>query len=486
MNIIFQTNLRPPVSTIYGPSNYWDFRKQLETIDSLLNTTNLEANLLQKRITDKTTTRQIAYIRMELRVMILQNLTNEKLRSLAFKLADSELFRWFIGVNPLSRLKPPSKSSINRAEHRWSKEEISEIIHQLNRKISTPSKSEELLNSDTPLDFNNVYADSTCIKANIHHPVDWLLFRDAVKTIMGSIKLIRSHGICHRMKKPDNFISRVNNLTIEMTQASRNRNEKKQKKKILRIMKKLLQKVEKHGYRYHFLLKQKWEITELSKKQADQILQRMSNVLEQIPSIIDIAHRRIISEKKVSNAEKILSLYEKNVHVIKRGKFDADVEFGNGFYLAEQNDGLILDWDFFSDKPLSDTKILKETTTRIKNNYYQDYFSIATDRGFNSKTNDKFLEKENIFNATCPRDPKMLKVRMANDKFRKAQKRRAQTEARIGIFKNKFIGNKILRKGITNKEMKITWSILVHNLWVVARIANKNQELRDKELEKAA
>ena len=31
---------------------------------------------------------------------------------------------------------------------------------------------------ETPLDFSEVYADSTCIKANIHHPVDWLLFRD--------------------------------------------------------------------------------------------------------------------------------------------------------------------------------------------------------------------------------------------------------------------------------------------------------------------
>lgn len=479
MNISFQTNLRPPLSTIYGPSDYWEFRNQLESIDVLLNTTDIESKLLSKKVTKRTTPRQILYMRMELRTMILLHLTNDSFRNLAFKLADSDLFRWFIGVNHLSNLKPPSKSSIQRAEHRWSIKEISEVILQFNQVLTTDSKSEELLRSEFPLDFSEVYADSTCIKANIHHPVDWLLFRDAVKTIMGSIKLIRSHGIIHRMKCPDSFISKVNNLTIAMTQSSRNRNGKKLQKKTFRRMKKLLQNVEKHGHRYCALLEDKSDKTGWSKNQATQVLQRMSNVLKQIPSIISIAHSRIISEKKVKNAEKILSIYEKEVHVIKRGKFDANVEFGNGFYLAEQKDGLIIDWEFFGGKPASDTKILKDTTERIKSNYCQESFSIATDRGFNSKTNDRFLRQQNVFNATCPRNLKELNVKMADDRFREAQKRRAQTEARIGIFKNKFIGAKILRKGVGNRETKIMWSILIHNLWVVARISNENQKLRE-------
>ena len=206
MNIEFQTNLRPPLSTIYGPSDYWDFRNQLEAIDVLLNSTDVEINLLQKRVTAQATSHQIDYLRMELRVMILLHLTNDSVRDLAFKLADSGLFRWFIGVNSLSKLKPPSKSSIHRAEHNWAKEEISGAILQMNRMVSNPCKSEEILCNESSLDFSEVYADSTCIKANIHHPVDWLLFRDAIKTIMNSIKLIRSQGLLRRMKEPENLV----------------------------------------------------------------------------------------------------------------------------------------------------------------------------------------------------------------------------------------------------------------------------------------
>jgi len=52
----------------------------------------------------------------------------------------------------------------------------------------------------------------------------------------------------------------------------------------------------------------------------------MDNVWEQGPAAIRQAHERIIGERLVPNAEKILSLYEHKVHVIVRGKAGAEVE----------------------------------------------------------------------------------------------------------------------------------------------------------------
>ncbi|HEX2955192.1 MAG TPA: hypothetical protein VHO70_00065 [Chitinispirillaceae bacterium] len=73
---------------------------------------------------------------------------------------------------------------------------------------------------------------------------------------------------------------------------------------------------------------------------------------------------------------------------------------------------------------------------------------LASDRGFNTKGNDRFLAEENIFNATCPKNPAELKIKMNDDRFRNAQRRRAQTESRIGILKNKFIGLMLFRKAV--------------------------------------
>ena len=43
----------------------------------------------------------------------------------------------------------------------------------------------------------------------------------------------------------------------------------------------------------------------------------------------------MIVERQVANKEKILSLYEHDVHVIVRGKVGANVGFDNGLLIAE-------------------------------------------------------------------------------------------------------------------------------------------------------
>ena len=54
-------------------------------------------------------------------------------------------------------------------------------------------------------------------KANIHFPVDWVLLRDGVKSLMQSVELIRSHGLKSRMCEPQVSITKINRLSMEMT-----------------------------------------------------------------------------------------------------------------------------------------------------------------------------------------------------------------------------------------------------------------------------
>ena len=55
--------------------------------------------------------------------------------------------------------------------------------------------------------------------------------------------------------------------------------------------------------------------------------------------------------------------------------------------------------------------------------------------------------------------------------FREAQKRRAQTEGRIGILKNVFIGDRLSAKGFEHQRLEVAWCVMIHNLWVLARMA---------------
>lgn len=162
------------------------------------------------------------------------------------------------------------------------------------------------------------------------------------------------------------------------------------------------------------------------------------NILDQLPQAVHQAHERLIGERRVANKDKILSLYEPDVHVLIRGKADAEIEFGNGLYLAEQADGLIVDWTLIKEQPPSDSKLVKASIEQITQHYGLPK-SYSGDRGFDSISARADLEKDNIFNAICPRSVPMLREKLEDAEFCRLQKRRGGTEARISIFKNAYL-----------------------------------------------
>lgn len=96
--------------------------------------------------------------------------------------------------------------------------------------------------------------------------------------------------------------------------------------------------------------------------------------------------------------------------------------------------------------------------------------SVAADRGFDSAKTRNNLDSEGIYNGICPRSPAALKERLQEEKFVDCQRRRSQTEARIGIFKNQFLGRPLRAKGFEHRDLAVAWGVLTHNLWVIARM----------------
>lgn len=480
--IAFQTEFRPALPVVFGAKDYREFRATLEEMDRILTVTGIEDQMIARHQTyfaeaHPERHRQPSYKKLHkaLRYTILLALTGLSYRVLSHRVADSAIFQWFTHSSEIDGVRPVSKSAIERFEKIFSTDEISQLIHDCNTTVADPAGAEKLLGSETALNFDEIFADTTCIKSNIHYPVDWVLLRDATRTMIKSIGLIRSCGLKHRMGKPTELLRRMNSLCIEMTHVRKKKGAKKMRKKIFRRMKKLMKMVEGHARNHYHLLEARWIETNLSEAQSQVVLNRIKNILDQLPQIIHQAHERLIGERRVVNKDKILSLYEPDVCVIVRGKADAEVEFGNGFYLAEQTDGLIVDWKFIKEQPPGDSKLVTDSIMRLTENYGKPK-SYSADRGFDAENNRTELKKQTIFNAICPRSVPNLKERLENDEFSRLQTRRAATEARIGIFKNVYLGTTLRSKGFKNRQTRIEWCVLAHNLWKLARIAAVNRE----------
>ena len=480
-NIIpFELPLPPILPTIEGNVDYRDLRDQLLRISGLLVQSDLETRMLeadlqrwlarQKRVSAKAQQKHQLHARRALRCTIARLLIKENYRGFAARLADSPLLQFFCAISEVDRVVVPAKSTLQRYFTWWPETEVRTFIQQL---LVQGADAPERLDLAQPLDLENAYLDTTCLCANIHYPVDWVLLRDATRTLMGSVRLIRDQGLKHRMEEPESFICRINGLCIKMTHAWRRQDQaqsRRLRKATLRQMDRLVATVRNHARRYRELLDTQWEQIDWTRPQAEQVLGRMDQVLKQLPAARQQARQRILQGQLVANEEKILSLYEADVHVIVRKKAGAEVEFGNTFFLAENPQGLILDWELFRRSAPADAALVPRTVERMQAAYAPGPKGLGGDRGFDSELNRFGLAEEGIFNAICPRSPEQLRQRNRSWKFKRMQKRRAQTEGRIGIVKNVFLGGRMRCKGFAHRDLTVTWTVLVHNLWVLARL----------------
>lgn len=487
--IAFQKEFRPDLPNVYGTYDYRNFRDILIKIDEVLTRSGLEHDLVlqalnlsleehQVNSTEHKNEKNLNYrykiFRHALRCNIARHLTGESYRLFSLRLADSILFQWFTGINDFGSRKAISKSALDRYEKYFDENKVAEKVRHWMSELSEEKKA---VNAGLvkPLSTQKTFTDSTCVKADIHYPVDWLLLRDASRSLLSAIETIRQQGLKHRMMDPSLLMKKMNQLCIQMTHTRRQKESRKNRKFILRKMKKLSQCLSKHAKRYRQLLLEGWQKTEWTEAQMRCVIGRIDNILKQLPAAIKQAHDRIIGERQIKSSDKILSLYDKDVEVIVRGKANAEVEFGQRLLLTEQEDGVIIDWELFGKGSPSDSDLLQPTIKRLIKNY-GNISSTSTDRAFSSAANDEFLESKNIYNAICPRSPKKLEKRLEDPVFLFLQTRRSQTEARIGIFKNVFLG-KPLRSRITlYKRHAINWCVLTHNLWVLSRKAITDEQ----------
>ena len=178
----------------------------------------------------------------------------------------------------------------------------------------------------------------------------------------------------------------------------------------------------------------------------------------------------------MATSAKILSLYEPDTAVLTRGKASAQVEFGYSLFVAEQRDGLIVDWAL-PQAPQTDQALLHDGIARWHTAYGPSAIrTVVTDRGFDGPASRADLTTAGLENGMCPRSPRQLLARLADPTFRAQQRRRAQTEARIAIVKQTFLGGRLHTKGYAHHVTEVAWVILAHNIWVLARLPEARQQ----------
>lgn len=487
-----QCKIEQALDIVLGNQDYLDFASELEIVENIINESSLEdrfmsyfIELAESRSEKTLSVKSIAKAQFEacfiLRSSILRKHLNLPLRPYAIALAATPLYQSFCGIYTVGGFIP-SKSKINTLENSISSELLKEVNATFVREILLNNEKSVKLGLQGAFNIEELYGDTTCIKANIHFPVDWVLFRDMIRTTMLKLNMIRNAGIKSRMPQdPNEYLSDINNLCIEMHGNYNTIGAVKKRKKTFRKMKILLNVAMGHVERHLKLFERQWMDFGFSGTKATNIINCLTNILNRKEEIIKIAHKRIISEKIVKREDKILSIYEDEVHIIKRNKHSIKSEFGNTMQVIEQQEGFIVDYDLLENYSPGDQKLGIAGLENIKKNYGLEGVKAFTgDRGYYSLEvllNLKRLNEEkgvNITSGITPKNINDLKEQLQDPEFKSRQKRRANTEAKIAHIKW-TTKNPMLQKGIRNRQVHLGLSVLTRNIFKLAGIIRIHQ-----------
>ena len=198
---------------------------ELQTMDAFLQSTGVEEAFLAQAVVhacaqataagDSVTNIKVSrihrYAQVSLRCNIARILSGESFRDFSVHLADSQLLQWFCHVNFFGGNKTPAKSTLQRMSEETREDDIRAIVTALVQAAAqTEADGTSSIGLCEPLPLDAAFIDTTCLKLNIHFPVDWVLLRDAIKSMIACIQVIRGHGLYRRMKKPEYFVREIN------------------------------------------------------------------------------------------------------------------------------------------------------------------------------------------------------------------------------------------------------------------------------------
>lgn len=411
-----------------------------------------------------------------IRISLLHKYDNTSLSEFCKNIASKPVYQKFLGINQLIGEKIPSKSFVNEVENSIPIELIEKMITDSMKGFMEKNQSSKLGFLEK-IDMTNLFFDSTCFKANIHYPVDYIFMRDVVRTIKYKLEAIRDDaGIKVRMPyEPEYFLSKINSCCMAMSAANRTHNAVVKRKGIFREMRDLLNALIGHSQSHYKAFHDFCQRSGDSSAKSLRILTELKAMIEIAPEVISLAKRRILDQEVIPREEKFFSIYEHEINIIKRHKDGADYEFGNTGYLIEQEDGFILTCDLLKEYSPGDAKLLiKGLNKTLKNYGLETVKSICGDRGCSSKDVDKEITKINkkqkldILNAVASKDVHKLMEQLKNIEIADNLKRRSGTEARIAILK-RITNNPMRQKGIENRRVHFLLSVLMHNIIKGAR-----------------
>jgi IS5 family transposase len=295
--------------------------------------------------------------------------------------------------------------------------------------------------------------DTTVVETNIHYPTDSTLMGDGVRVLTRLMKKTMAVAGKAGVKFRDRSRS-VKRRILEIAYAARDKSEKGQEK-IKAAYRKLLEATSRVvGQAQKF----SGAIAGKAKRQLDEMIPRVRQVMKQ-------ARARVLGgNTRVDN--KILSMFEPDTEVIRKGKASKPTEFGKMVKIQEAENQIVIHAEVFDRRP-SDSDLLTPSIEKHKELMARVPDLATADAGFFSAANEVAAKQLGVKRVAVPsRSTKSEKRKQEQKKrwFKKAQQWRTGCEGRISVLKRRHGLNRSRYKGTQGMKRWVGLGVIADNL----------------------
>jgi IS5 family transposase len=434
---------------------------ELAALDRLLEDDVLfrrvKADLLRRYPQSACKGRRSTPVEVILRMLAVQHLYNWSYEEAEHYVNDSLVLRQFCR---LYLAKAPDDTTLIR----WANQIQPETLHALLDRVVELARAKKVTRG------RKLRTDGTVVETNIHYPTDSSLLGDGVRVLSRTLRKAR------------HVLGEVAERSRQLFR-DRTRSATQQGKRILEATRQRGQQAEatmRDAYQRlltttQALVDQARQAGAALKEQTGQAARKLAETLEtfipRVEQVIDQTTRRVLQGAPVPANEKLVSLFEPETAIIRKGKIANATEFGRVVWLDEVEGGIISRYDILDGNPPVDQQI------RLSLDHHVAVFEhppnlLTGDRGTYSADNERYARKLGVKQVVLPKPGGKSKARTAYEQqawFRRGRRWRAGIEGRISGLKRGQGLERCRYQGDAGMERWVGWGVLAHDLRVIAR-----------------
>jgi IS5 family transposase len=316
--------------------------------------------------------------------------------------------------------------------------------------------------------------DTTVVETNIHYPTDSSILGDGVRVLTRAMKRIAAMAGDVGAKLRDRSRS-VKYRILEIGRAARSKVGTSQERlqqgyrKLLEATSRVVGQAKRFSREIAGGVKKSSDVFQQAaleglRKELDTMLPRVQQVMKQ-------ARARVLGGN-THVPEKLVSIFEPDTEVIRKGKASKPTEFGKMVKIQEAENQIITSYEVYEKRP-SDSALLIPAIESHEELLGRVPRLVAGDAAFYSAGNEKAAQEKGVKRVCVPNRKTKSAERKREQKkrwFRNGQKWRTGCEGRISVLKRRHGLNRCRDKGQPGMRRWVGLGVIADNLINIGKV----------------